>query len=100
MMGGETLQSAPWETFIVCVLLLLAPVVASPRHTRLWRVAALVTTLGLALFTADGRVAYVAVAIGAVLHAWSAGSRSVTGAAVLSLSAALSLAAAGAIGQG
>jgi len=99
-MGGETLQSAPWETFIVCLLLLIAPVVASPRRTRLWRVGALVATLALALFTADGRVAYAAVAIGAVLHAFSAAPRSVTGAAVLTVSAALSLAAAAAIGQG
>lgn len=98
-MGGEALQSAPWETFIVCVLLLIAPVVASPRHTRLWRVAALIVTLGTALFTANGQVAYAAVAVGAAVHAWGAAARTVTGAAVLSVSAALSLAAAAAIGQ-
>jgi len=99
-MGGDTLQSAPWETFVVCVLLLVAPAVASPRHTRPWWVVALVVTLGTALFTADGRLAYVAVAAGAVLHAWNAAPRSVTGAAVLSISAALSVAVAAAIGQG
>jgi NADH-quinone oxidoreductase subunit M len=98
-MDAQVAQPAPWEAFVVCVLLLLAPSVASPRHSPLWLVVALVATLGTTLFAPSGELAYLAVAAGALLHAYSAARGSATGAAVLGLSAVASVAAAGAIAQ-
>ena len=94
----QTTQSAPWEALIVCLLLLLAPAVASPRLS-LWRVSGLAVAMVAALFVSSGPVAYLAIAAATLLHAMSARKRSVTGAAVLAISAALSAAAAAAIAQ-
>ena len=95
----QTPQSAPWEAFVVCFLLLLAPTVASPRLSPLWRVASLASLMAIALFTSSGELAYLAISASALLHADSARSRSVTGAAVLAISAAVSAAVAAAISQ-
>jgi NADH-quinone oxidoreductase subunit M len=95
----QTTQSAPWEALVVCLLLLLAPAVASPRLSPLWRVSGLTLAVVTALFVSSGPMAYLAIAAGALLHAMSAGRRSVTGAVVLTISAALSVAAAAAIAQ-
>ena len=95
----QTTQSAPWEAFVVCILLLLAPLVASPRLFPLWRAAGVAASLAVALFVSSGALAYLAIAAGALLHAVGARTRSVTGAAVLTVSAAVAVAGAGAIGQ-
>lgn len=86
----QTAQSAPWETLVVCLLLLLAPTVASPRLSPLWRAAGVAISLAAALFVSSGPVAYLAITGATLLHATSARRHSVTGAAVLTLSAALS----------
>jgi len=95
----QTPQSAPWEAFVVCLLLLLAPAVASPRLFPLWRAAGVAVSLIVALFASSGQLAYLAITVGALMHAAGARNRSVTGAAVLVLSAAVSAAVGVAIGQ-
>jgi NADH-quinone oxidoreductase subunit M len=89
---GETAQSAPWETLTVCLLLLVAPAVASQRASRVWHLAALAAALVTALFSSSATVAYGAVAVGALVHASSVARASRTGALALVMSA---LAAAG-----
>ena len=98
-MEVQATQSAPWEVFVVCLLLLVAPTVASPRLSPLWRVASLAILMAVALFTSSGELAYLAIGASALLHADSARSRSITGAAVLAISAVVSAAVAAAIAQ-
>ena len=95
----QATPSAPWEALIVCLLLLAAPAVAAPRLLPLWRVLGVAAALVTALFASSGPLAYLAIAVGAFLHALSAGRRSVTGAVVLAVSAAVSVATALAIAQ-
>lgn len=99
-MTPEVLPSAPWETLIVCLLMFVAPLAAVPRRPRLAPQLAIVGTIVLTLFSATGSMAYVAVAVGAAVHAWLAAPHSRTGAVTLLLSAALSLAAAWTIHDG
>jgi NADH-quinone oxidoreductase subunit M len=91
--------SAPWETLVVCVLLLVAPAVALQRP-RVGLLGALLAALVVTLFAASAPVAYGAVAIGSLLHAWDAWPRSRTGAATLALAALLALAVAVMLQQG
>lgn len=100
MTVGESLQSAPWETLIVCLLLFVAPLAAIPRRPHPALQLGIVGTIVIALFSTTGSTAYVAIATGALLHAWIASGRSRTGAATLVLSATLALAAAWATRQG
>jgi NADH-quinone oxidoreductase subunit M len=93
----EPTLSAPWEALVVCLLLLVAPAVASQRRSPLWLVAGLVLSVAVALFASSGPVAYAGVAAGAVLHAFAAWPWSRTGAATLALTAAIALAIAVAI---
>lgn len=89
--------SAPWETLVVCVLLLLAPVVASQQRSQLWLMAGLLASLVVALFASQGAVAYAGVAAGAALHAFAAWPKSRTGAAALALTAVAAAAIAAAL---
>jgi NADH-quinone oxidoreductase subunit M len=95
----QTTQSAPWEALVVCLLLLAAPAAAAPRLAPLWRVAGVAASLVAALFVSSGPLAYLALAMAALLHALGAGRRSVTGATVLAAAAAVTAAAAVAIVQ-
>lgn len=97
---GESLQSAPWETLVVCLLLFVAPLAAVPRRPHPALQVGIVGTIVLALFSTTGSTAYAAIAAGAFLHAWIAARRSRTGAATLAFSALLALAAAWAIRDG
>lgn len=86
-------RSAPWEVLAFCLLLLVAPAVAEPRH-RHWRLAALVAALVVALFAPTATIAYLAVAVAAFVHALTVRVQSRTGAAMLLLSALLAIAVA------
>ncbi len=88
--------SAPWEALAFCLLLLVAPAVAEPRHRR-WHLPSLIVALVVALFAPTATIAYSAVAIGAVFHALGARTQSRTGAAMLLLSAVLALGVAAAL---
>ena len=92
--------SAPWEALVVCLLLLVAPAVASQRRSPLWLVAGLVGAVVVALFASSGTVAYAGVAAGAVLHAFAARPFTRTGAAALAVTAAIALAIAAAMHSG
>ncbi len=63
-----TLLSAPWETLIVCLLLLFAPALASPRHGRLWLLAGVAMSIVVTLFSTNGTIAYIATAVGLACH--------------------------------
>jgi NADH-quinone oxidoreductase subunit M len=85
--------SAPWETLVVCLLLLVAPMLTLRRPRGLPLLAAMaVATVG-ALFASSALVAYSAAAAGALLHAGAGVSRSRTGALHLIAAAAASVAA-------
>lgn len=88
--------SAPWEALAFSGLLLVAPAVAEPLHRR-WHLPSLLVALVVALFASSGPLAYAAVAVGALLHARNAWKDSRTGAAMLIVSAVISLAVAGAL---
>ncbi len=79
--------SAPWETLVVCLLLLAAPAVAVRRLPQVWQLPGLAGTLAVALLTTDATLAYLAIAAGALLHAASAWRQSRTGAVTLMVSA-------------
>ncbi len=100
MTFGEILLSAPWETLLVCLLLFVAPLAAVPQRPRLVPQFAIVGTMVLALFSTTGSMAYVALAAGAVVHAWLAAPHSRTGATALVISAAASVAAGWALHDG
>lgn len=91
-----TLFSAPWETLVFCLALLVMPIVAStsPRRGRVgdWLAGLQGLAIVGALFAMDGPSAYASTAIGALLHAVGVGRRSRTGAAALLASALLSVA--------
>ncbi|MEQ1693258.1 MAG: proton-conducting transporter membrane subunit [Gemmatimonas sp.] len=99
MIGAEAMASinalltAPWEALAFCLLLIVAPAVAEPLHRR-WHLPSLIAALLVTLLTSNGAIAYVAVAIGAVVHAWGAWQASRTGAVMLVASAVLALAVA------
>lgn len=90
---ANTVVSAPWETLAFCLLLVVAPAVAEPLHRR-WHLPSLIATLFVTLLTSNPMIAYAAVAIGALVHAWGAGASSRTGAAMLVASAGTALAVA------
>lgn len=94
-----TVASAPWEVFLVSVVLALAPAVAT-RQSSLWQVVALVATTAIALFAPTIDVAYGGVAGGAVLLAMAAVKRSRTGALTLFVSALTAVGTAVAADQG
>ena len=98
-MPGALPLSAPWETLIVCALLLVAPAAALQRP-HVWRLTALVAALAATLFASTAPAAYVAVAIGSLLHASDAWARSRTGAAMLALTALLAVTVAIALQRG
>lgn len=84
--------SAPWETLVFSLVLLVAPLVAQPYGRRpAWPTTLLAALLVATLFAADARLAYGAAAIAAVLHALTAWPTSRTGALWLGLSALLML---------
>ncbi len=83
--GVTSVLSAPWEALAFCLLLLVAPAIAEPRHRR-WHLPSLIVALVAALFAPTAPLAYSAVAAGAVFHALGAWSQSRTGAAMLLLS--------------
>ena len=85
------LLSAPWEALLFCLLLLVAPAVAVV-HKRRWHLPGLIAALVVALFASNGAIAYVGVALGALLHAWGARAQTRTGAAMLAASAAVAVA--------
>jgi NADH-quinone oxidoreductase subunit M len=92
--------TAPWETFVVCVLMLLAAAASSQRRSTAWREILLIVALAASLFTSSAWTAFATLAGAAVVHAIGARRESRTGAAVLVLSALLTVAAAGAVGGG
>ncbi len=81
-----TLASAPWEVFLVSVVLAVAPAVAT-RQSSVWQLLALVVSTAIALFAPTIDVAYGAVAVGALLLAAAAMPRSRTGAFTLLVTA-------------
>ena len=85
--------SAPWESLLFCLLLLVAPVVAAEWRRAQWTLALLVAAIVGALFSPDGTWAYAAVALAGLGHAVNAWPTSRTGAAALVISALLALAA-------
>ncbi len=91
--------SVPWETLAVCLLLLLAPALATPRHARGWHLGGSALMLLVALIVGDGPTAYLAIAAGKLLHAARAYSVTRTGALSIALSGAAALGAAVALGQ-
>jgi NADH-quinone oxidoreductase subunit M len=92
--------SAPWETLTVCLLLLLAPAAASPRHARAWHLAGVALAIVVGLFATNGTTAYVATAAGLLLHAWRALPLSRTGALFVAGAGLVTVGAALAIGRG
>jgi NADH-quinone oxidoreductase subunit M len=92
--------TAPWEALMVCLLLMAAPAIGSQRSTRIGLLAALGLLLGATLFAATPQVAYLAVAVAALLHAFDAWRLSRTGAAMLGLSAVSAVGVAAALDQG
>ena len=91
------IPAAPWEALAFCLLLLVAPVVASQQRPHLRQLAGLVVALIVTLFSPRPDLAYGAAAAAAVLHAFGAAPGSRTGAAMLAITAGLALAAAAAI---
>ena len=85
--------SAPWESLVFCLLLLVAPVVAAEWRRAPWTLAWLGAAIIGALFSPDGTWAYAAVALAGVGHAVNAWPTSRTGAAGLILSALLAVSA-------
>lgn len=100
MNGMLGVDSAPWEALVVCAVLLFAPSLASQRSTPVWQLAGFAAALATALFTSNGAVAYVAVAVGALLHAVGAWPRTRTGGIVLVISAVVCFGAALAMAGG
>ncbi|MGE0591651.1 MAG: proton-conducting transporter membrane subunit [Vicinamibacterales bacterium] len=94
------LLSAPWETFVVCLLLLVAPAIATGWRRSVRTLVALVIAAAVALFAPAGPLAYGAVAIGALLHAFGAWPSSRTGAVWLTASALLAVATGAALDAG
>ncbi len=97
-MNMAALFSAPWETLGFCLLLVIAPAVAEPKHSR-WHLPSLMGAIVVAVLASNGALAYAGVAVGALVHAWSARASSRTGAAMLVLSAGTALGVAAAIQQ-
>lgn len=84
--------SAPWEALVVCLLLLVAPAIASQKRSPLWLLAGLAASVAVALFAPGGTAAYLGISFSAVLHALVAWRWSRTGAVTLAVSGVLALA--------
>jgi len=84
--------SAPWESLVFCLLLLVAPVVAAEWQRARWTLAMIGAAIIAALFSQNGTLAYAAVAVAALGHAADAWPASRTGAAALATSALLAVA--------
>jgi lysylphosphatidylglycerol synthetase-like protein (DUF2156 family) len=95
-MSFSSLFTAPWESLLCCVLLLVAPAIASPQERRRY-LPGIGAALVVALFAPNGPIAYLAVAAGALLHAHHAWAKSRTGAITLLLSALLAVGVAAAL---
>jgi len=95
----ESAQTAPWETLAVCLLLLVAPAVVSQHVFRAWHLLGLAGALVVALFASTGELAYLAVAVGAMVHALTVVRATRTGAATLAVSALAAVGVALAIRQ-
>jgi NADH-quinone oxidoreductase subunit M len=98
MTPANALPTAPWEALLVCLLLLVAPALTSPRARNLPLLAALAAAIVATLFSAGGAAAYLAAAVTALLQAVNAARAARTGALMLTLAAALTAAASFAIG--
>lgn len=86
------LLSAPWETLVICLLLLLIPGFASTTaRAPIWQTLALIASLVVTLFADDGLLAYSAAGAAALLHAARARASSRTGAAALVVCAILAV---------
>ncbi|MGE0362941.1 MAG: hypothetical protein AB7R67_19670, partial [Vicinamibacterales bacterium] len=99
MTPAAALPTAPWEALLVCLLVLVAPALTSPRARNLPLLAALAAAIVATLFSAGGAAAYLAAAVTALLHAVMAARATRTGALMLTLAAAVSAAASLAIGR-
>ena len=84
----------------MCLILLVAPAAASPRHARAWHLVGVALTVTLALFTTSATTAYVVTGIGLLLHAWRAVTVSRVGGASLAVAAVASIGVAMALGRG
>lgn len=93
------IASAPWETLVVCVLLIVAPAVAVQQRPAIGLLAGMAATIAAALLADDGAWAYGWLAAGALLHARHAWPWSRTGGVTLVVAAAATAAAAVAIRQ-
>jgi NADH-quinone oxidoreductase subunit M len=91
--------AAPWETLAVCLLLFAAPSVAVQHRPPLLLLVGMPATIAAALLADDGAVAYAAIALGGLLHAWHAWRWSRTG-SVTQIVAALAAAGAAVAIQG
>jgi NADH:ubiquinone oxidoreductase subunit 4 (subunit M) len=92
--------TAPWETLLCCLLLLVAPALATEWRRSFWSLAGLVLALGATLFSSSGFYAYVAVSVAALLHAVDAWPRSRTGAVWLAASGVIAAGAGAALNTG
>ena len=99
MTNLELVQTAPWETLAVCLLLLVAPVVVSQQAPRVWPLVTLAGALVVTLFASTGEIAYLAVAVGATTHALTVVRATRTGAATLAVSALAAIGVAVALRQ-
>ncbi len=100
MTPAAPLPAAPWEVLLVCLLLVVAPALTSPRGRNLPLLAALAAGLALTLLSDDAAVAYLAAAFTALLHAAAAAPSSRTGALTLGLASVGTAAASLALGGG
>jgi NADH-quinone oxidoreductase subunit M len=90
---ADSAFTAPWEVLLCCLLLLVAPAVATEWRRSPWTLSGLIAALVVTLFSPNGASAYGAVAVAGVLHAVDAWSSSRTGAVWLVLSAAIAASA-------
>jgi len=95
----QAAQSAPWETLVCCLVLLVAPAIAMRTPTAAWQMGGLVIALAVTLFAGEGAVAYGAAAGAALLHAVGAWRWTRTGAVALGVAAVLTAAAGVALWQ-
>lgn len=92
--------SAPWETLVVCLLLLTAPTMAVLHRPAWWLLAGMAAAMSGTLLVADGATAYAVAAGGTLLHAVHASRWSRTGALTLTVAGLVTAAAAWAIQAG
>lgn len=84
----------------MCLILLVAPAAASPRHARAWHVIGVAITLLVALFTTSATTAYIVTGVGLLLHAWRAFPVSRVGGVSVAVAACASMGVTVALGRG